>query len=344
MSNGKKHVLRLGLTAIVVLLLLSALWYFASPQKQRAWSNDDYPNFRVEFFDKQRGVIVGPRVFHTNDGGGAWSIIDYVNPSDSYKPKDSPRYAKHLVDFVDAEWAWRASPVNHEAVEYSNDGARSWSKPIQTGVKARSSVAFVSREVGWVFGDLPVVTRDGGKTWTEEKSLANLRFEFPFFLDQKYGWVANYWGIIGRTTDGGQHWETIETGLKNVRSLFFLDADHGWAVGLDGLIASTANGGRNWKITDPPVQTELLDVFFLSPDLGWIAGQNGLILSTRDGGKSWTRSSTPSNAPLCSVRFTDAMHGWAVGGGGTSFLSASPPSNVILETNDGGQNWKARVF
>ena len=87
-----------------------------------------------------------------------------------------------------------------------------------------------------------------------------------------------------------------------------------------------------------------MDVFFLTPESGWIVGQNGLILFTRDGGKNWFRGSTPTNAPLSSVRFTDAQHGWAVDGHSAELIISSPPSNVVLETKDGGQNWTVRNF
>jgi photosystem II stability/assembly factor-like uncharacterized protein len=311
-----------------------------------------YPNLRVQFFDEHTGVIIGPRVFHTKDGGESWSIIDYVRASDSFKARDGPKHAKYLMQFVDPEWAWRISPFDAESVEYSKDGGRSWSEPIRTGVKSRSSIVFVTRGTGWVLGDIPVVTSDGGQTWRQETVLANLRLQYPYFLDPNHGWLANYWGVIARTTDGGQTWSIFRSPLKQVRSLFFITQERGWAVGDDGLVASTENGGVNWTVRESPApydtgrkaRTELLDVFFLTADLGWIVGQNGLILITTDGGQNWNRVSTPTLAQLSSVRFTDALHGWAVGGDPTPVVPVTPPSNVVLETSDGGRTWRARLF
>jgi photosystem II stability/assembly factor-like uncharacterized protein len=351
-NDSTRERMRRGAAVTVIIVLSSLAGYLSFSQKEKPPSHNSYPNFRVEFFDEHSGVIIGPRVFHTKDGGRTWSIIDYVSVSDSFKAKDGPKPAKHLIHFVDSEWAWRISPKESESVEYTKDGGRSWTQPIRTGVKARSSIVFVTREVGWVLGDVPVVTRDGGKTWREETALSNLRLEYPYFLDLNHGWVANYWGIIGRTADGGQHWNILRTPLKQVRSLFFLNPNDGWAVGDDGLVASTENGGIDWTIRDAQVpldsygkiRTELLDVFFLTSDLGWIVGQGGVIIATKDGGKSWARASTPTRAPLSSVRFTDALHGWAVGGDPAPPLPVGPPSNVVLETNDGGLNWSAKIF
>ena len=352
-NNVQRHKLSPLVVVTAVLLLLSIASFLAFQRKaEKIAEAADYPNFRIEFFDEHSGVIIGPRVLHTKDGGSAWSIIDYVRPSDSFKAKDGPKPAKHLVDFVDNDWAWRVSPIDSESVEYTRDGGRSWSEPIRTGVKERSSIVFVTREVGWVFGETTVVTRDGGKTWQLETALSNLRLDTPFFLDRQNGWVANYWGVIGHTTDGGQHWNVLRTPLKQIRSLFFLDPQNGWAVGDDGLIASTENGGADWRIRDAQVQfdsyrnvrTELLDVFFLTPDLGWIVGERGLILKTIDVGKNWARAEAPVSAPLASVRFIDALHGWAAGGNAASSIAATPPTNIVLETSDGGQSWRAKTF
>jgi len=351
-SAPKRETLRTaGLLTLGIALLLAA-YQTLSQKKEVRLPPSSFPNFRVEFFDQHSGVIIGPRVFHTKDAGRTWSIIDYVHPSDSFKAKDGPAPAKYLVDFVDPDWAWRVSPTDPESVEYSVDGAQSWTEPIKTGVKARTSLVFVNREVGWVLGDVTVFTRDGGKTWRQETALSNLGFAYPYFLDANHGWIANYWGIIAATSDGGQHWNLRSTSLKQIRSIFFLNAKVGWAVGENGLVAATENGGADWMLREAPVpvdsyrhvKTELLDVFFINSQSGWIVGQNGLILFTKNGGKNWLRASTPTNATLSSVRFTDAEHGWAVGGHSAELITSGPPSNVVLETNDGGQNWIMRSF
>ena len=350
-GGGLRTTFRRVAILVLVISLLPLAWFLVFPQKEKV-SPNSYPNFRVEFFDQHAGVIIGPRVFHTKDGGRTWSVIDYVRPSDSFKAKDGPKYAKHLVHFVDPEWAWRISPVASESVEYTKDGGQSWSEPINTGVKLRTCLVFVTREIGWVLGDAPVVTRDGGLTWRKENALANLRLQYPYFLDRSHGWLANYWGVIARTRDGGQSWNILHTPLKQIRSLFFVTPEQGWAVGDDGLVASTGNGGIDWTIKGVPVpyntnrkaRTELLDVFFLTPDLGWIVGENGLILTTTDAGQNWNRAPMQTRAPLSSVRFTDALHGWAVGGEGTPSVPIVPPSNVVLETSDGGRTWRVKTF
>lgn len=346
----RRYSLRIGFIAAAILLSVLAVWFVLFPGNQGPFPPQNYPNFRVEFFNDQTGVIVGPRVFHTNDSGRSWSIIDYTNPSDSKKPKDNPRYAKYLVDFVDADWAWQTSGRQSDSVEYSINGGRSWSEPIWTGAKLHGPIVFVTREAGWVLGEVPAVTRDGGKTWKQEATLANLRLDHPYSLDQNHVWLANYWGVIARTADAGQNWEILHTDLKQIRALFFVNPNTGWAVGENGLVASTENGGKDWTIREVEIpyydnlKLELLDVFFISPELGWITGQRGLILFTKDGGNTWTRASTPTNAPLCSLRFVDPLRGWAVGGHPPPAPPVAPPSNVVLETNDGGQNWKERKF
>jgi photosystem II stability/assembly factor-like uncharacterized protein len=157
--------------------------------------------------------------------------------------------------------------------------------------------------------------------------------------------------FIARTNDGGQSWKTITMSMRDVHGIFFLSTTKGWLVGDDGLVATTVNGGSDWEKSTAPVpydsrrnmRTTLLDVFFSTPNTGWIAGHDGTVLGTRDGGTTWAKASTPTRAPLSSIRFVDSLHGWAVGGNAEPAMPEGQPSNVVIETDDGGTNWRVKT-
>lgn len=334
--------------AVVVLVLVAC---FAAPTERVRIEN--YPNFRVHFIDDQVGWIIGPRLLRTVDGGHSWEVIKYARPEDAIRANDGPEYRKHYIDFVDRDWGWRISPVELNAVEYTENGGRSWSHPIRISLDVHgASLVFVSRQKGWVLGEHPALTRDGGRTWQEVRPLAGLELKYPYFLDAAHGWLANEWGVVARTTDGGESWSVVRSSLKDVRNIFFRTPSHGWVAGDDGLLASTNDGGVHWVTGNAPVsydsqrkmRTTLLDVFFLTPTLGWISGYDGTVLGTIDGGQTWTRASTPTHAPLSSIRFIDALHGWAVGGYAEPAVPFGQPSNVIIETTDGGQTWRTKTL
>jgi photosystem II stability/assembly factor-like uncharacterized protein len=195
-------------------------------------------------------------------------------------------------------------------------------------------------------------TSDRGQHWTEENDLTGLSLQFPTFLDKSHVWLASEHGTIARTVDGGEHWSVSRDLPKNISSIFFLTPLIGWTVGENGLVARTEDGGVHWSKEEVDVPYDksrqaiagLNDVFFLSSELGWICGTDGLVLSTTDGGRHWIPAESVTKEPLVSIRFIDAKHGWAVGG----FTEPSPPtlrpSNVVVETTDGGKTWKKKEF
>lgn len=82
----------------------------------------------------------------------------------------------------------------------------------------------------------------------------------------------------------------------------------------------------------------LHSVFFLDPDLGWACGDRGTILVTVDGGAKWDVVATGYEGTLKQIHFFSAEHGIALGGRSTSLPQRSQA--LILETINGGQNWK----
>jgi len=60
------------------------------------------------------------------------------------------------------------------------------------------------------------------------------------------------------------------------------------------------------------------------------------------GPKSMTYGNSTSEQTTYNARLQ--LHGWAVGGDSTPAIPLTPPSNVVLETNDGGLTWKPRMF
>src|SRR5438067_11219130 len=165
----------------IVGLLLAG--HCSSPP-QAEISIDDYPNFSIQFVDRQNGWIIGPRLFRTTDAGRSWQIIKYPRAEDAIKADDGPEYRKNYVQFVDRDWGWRCSYVDLSAVEYTENAGLSWSAPIMIAEGfRRAGIVFVNRNHGWALGSKVFVTTNRGQTWREEISLAGLDLKHPYFLD-----------------------------------------------------------------------------------------------------------------------------------------------------------------
>ncbi|OPY75796.1 MAG: Ycf48-like protein precursor [Syntrophorhabdus sp. PtaU1.Bin058] len=167
------------------------------------------------------------------------------------------------------------------------------------------SVSFADDKEGWACGRWGTIlhTKDGGKTWTNQKS----------------------------GTD------------YTLSSIYFADAQHGWAVGDGGTILHTDNGGDTWQRQQSPVMYRLMSVHFVSANKGWAVGERTHILTTSDGGKTWTKQFSDVDYILKSVSFFDHSTGWAVGeygyiyhttNGGRTWENRGGGFRIVPETGD----------
>lgn len=105
-------------------------------------------------------------------------------------------------------------------------------------------ICFIDALTGWIAaqsGDI-VHTKDGGATWTVQKTNAYAGLSAVYFLDPDHGWAAGSGGHIYSTDDGGQHWHRQDTPLStHLFDIFFIDTDRGWAV--DGWIGCRVSRG-----------------------------------------------------------------------------------------------------
>lgn len=150
-------------------------------------------------------------------------------------------------------------------------------------------------------------------------------------VDSEKIWVVGSFGGIYHTSDGGDTWETQESGINDLTQLCkveFVDDQHGWSVGSFGTIIHTEDGGKTWTAQDSKTGNLLLNVDFVDRRHGWIVGEKSTLLHTRDGGASWELQYDEMGTVYSSVFFLDTKTGWIVGDYGT-----------ILHTTDGGESW-----
>ena len=168
------------------------------------------------------------------------------------------------------------------------------------------------------------------------------------FADSVYGWACGESGMIIRSTNGGDSWESLNTGLTAyvVEDIFFLNSRLGWFVANDGgytatRIGKTTNGGVNWSIS-PLQDTASINwcVTFTDSLTGFLSGYSGKIYKTIDGGLNWSASFIdPAGCPpLFSfpknrIRFLNAATGFACGG-------IYDIQGIIWKTTDSGNNWQ----
>jgi photosystem II stability/assembly factor-like uncharacterized protein len=149
--------------------------------------------------------------------------------------------------------------------------------------------------------------------------------------------VASAGDELLRSTDAGQSWAVVYTGLPdhhgNVRDLEWVTDTTIFAATNYGLLVSRDQGLR-WDLVSS--RRDLYRLDFLSPSVGYvIAGsspalQDGHVLLTLDGGASWSPYSV--GLPVVTwIQWVDATHAWAAGPGG------------VVATSDTGRTWTLQL-
>lgn len=163
-------------------------------------------------------------------------------------------------------------------------------------------------------------------------------------VDEHYVWAAGTNGTIVKTTDGGNNWTVLNSGVTTaIYDIFFLNQDLGWAVTFPfnqpyyTRILKTVDGGDNWEIIQYPEEfVQFRTIHFLDSLNGFLGGAR--IERTTDGGYTWNPvivdSSIVSDYPVIKFKFYDDLLGYASGG-------QRDQAGVMWRTSDGGNNWSA---
>jgi photosystem II stability/assembly factor-like uncharacterized protein len=171
----------------------------------------------VQFLDERRGWVAGnffgrgitrpAGVFWTQDGGETWTRYPIPFAATSADITS--------MRFLDAR---RGSVVSElyrgdarfVTLHFTNDGGATWSER-RMAVPGFHVTHFLDERTGWTIGALlsrdssspPYevgiwATRDGGRTWREEKTLAGTQIYGAFFLDPQTGWAVGQGGTVLR--------------------------------------------------------------------------------------------------------------------------------------------------
>ncbi|MCC7019757.1 MAG: hypothetical protein IT332_08380 [Ardenticatenales bacterium] len=153
-------------------------------------------------------------------------------------------------------------------------------------------------------------------------------------VDHDHAWLVGGDGdkdcVIGRTTDGGAHWQGIfcDDG-RRPESIDFADVNNGWIVGRAGQILRTTDGGRSWSAQRGGTGAAILNVFALDAQTAFAVTRDSEILVTTDGGAKWTRRTSGGDEGLFDSFWFDAQTGIAAGSAG-----------LIMKSTDAGRKWR----
>lgn len=164
------------------------------------------------------------------------------------------------------------------------------------------------------------------------------------FADSNTGFVVGGYGLIFKTTDGGNAWinQSVDRTF-HLYSVSFWTRDYGFACGTHPLggpyyevvVLKTTNGGNNWSVSKIQGFTDAYSICFADSQTLYVAGgfnSECWYAKTNDAGNTWRALRFYDWRPLYSVHFANSNTGFLVGGGDGLF-------NGRLFTHNGGKSW-----
>ncbi|GEM_PF-3418108 len=178
------------------------------------------------------------------------------------------------------------------------------------------------------------------------KDSAHYQFNTVYFLNNDTGFVGGYDftsnnnGVIFRTKDGGQTWDTTKLD-EIIICVQFINDSFGFCGGDGGADYLTTDVGDTWQVRG--FSTTLSDhssIYFLNPSNGYRSTMQSWIQKTIDTGMTWQNifnSTGGSFFPGTSrMVFTDSLHGYLAQ---SRFGQAPNGIKSITKTSDGGTTW-----
>jgi photosystem II stability/assembly factor-like uncharacterized protein len=175
-------------------------------------------------------------------------------------------------------------------------------------VATRHGINEISAE--YEYQGLVAKTADGGITWTiTELPIRNAIPQKIQFIDTQTGYIIagdNTFGVLFKTTDGGQSWNTIYLdALACPHGMCFLDYNTGFITG-KGLFGKTTDGGATWTSLKSANVFYYYDVNFKNGHEGIVTAQNGIYFKTTDGGHTWDSSKCNTFNYWLAIHFVDS--------------------------------------
>lgn len=139
-------------------------------------------------------------------------------------------------------------------------------------------------------------------------------------------------GIVIKTEDAGETWETVYEG-DNIQTLSFATPLKGFAAGYSPTMKKTIDGGVSWEeVTIGSDIYAYMIVKFHNENIGmtlYITQDYELeVRTTTDGGETWNLSTTPPQHGILKVAYGDKNTLYAVG-----------YNQTVYKSTDGGATW-----
>jgi photosystem II stability/assembly factor-like uncharacterized protein len=152
--------------------------------------------------------------------------------------------------------------------------------------------------------------------------------------DSTTAYCGGYFGRIMKSTDKGDTWEVLKTGIcEIIVKLFFVNSKTGWAVTYDSnKLYKTNDGGASWQVISKINYSGMIpDIAFINDSTGYFTGGYNSMMHTHNGGIIWDTLNITNTiwSGTSSIYFPDEKNG---------FVAVN--SSKLYKTSDYGNTWQ----
>ncbi|GJQ63097.1 MAG: hypothetical protein SCALA702_21500 [Melioribacteraceae bacterium] len=256
------------------------------------FNNRPYEDFH--FIDDQTGFVLGKYLHYTGDRGEEWENID-LPQSAEFKTGD--------IFFINEDKGYLL--FNNVMYQTTNRGI-AW---INQGIFNNSSIVhFIDDFTGFIICDtITFKTTNSGLLWEEKKLSDNPATNFLpekiLFTTKLTGYIFGSGGYYYKTTNAGESWEKIWTGVFSFEDASAADSNNIVAVGYDynnpnpyelsGVIYTTNNAGSLWTLTKNVTGEIFYSVIQDNNGKNYVSGRKNRLYYSDDFGITWTEENSP---------------------------------------------------
>jgi len=230
----------------------------------------------IEFRNDSVGIIVtGAKFLYTQDGGATWDTI--------LTPTGISRY-----DWLDDSTLYF---TNQGRLFKTFDLGKTWAFITPNEQLGLIQFTSHDTGYGYTNSSI-TKTVDGGLTWVVKKTFPGAgNVTDLVFVNADEGFASGWYTLaVYRTTDTGETWQYNDD--NQAWDLFFLNENEGFSCGYYGVVKRTINGGETWESFNIPIFTKILRSIWCKDKLTCLtAGSDGFIWLTNDGGQTWVEES-----------------------------------------------------
>lgn len=149
-------------------------------------------------------------------------------------------------------------------------------------------------------------------------------------INNNHVYAAGNDGSFHKTTNGGANWSFVDLGSSHLRIVVFFDLLHGITASYGNQMFITSNGGNSWNTVSTGILTENYWSSFSAGNAVYVSASGGKIIKSTNAGVNWVIQSINEDALVFSLYFKDANTGYAGTDGGKVYQTTNGGTNWFL--------------